>query len=73
MKVIRTAEFHQGDVYRLPKAVSEIHVLSGNAWVTVTGRDIVLGQGEVAMLIPGERDAVLTPLGNRPLVIEEIA
>ena len=72
VKVIRTTEFHRGDVYRLSENVTEIHVLSGRAWVTVPNKDIVLRTGEVALLVHGKHDAVLSPLGDSPLIVEEL-
>lgn len=72
MKVMRTTEFHKGDVYRLPEEVAELYVLSGKAWVTVPGEDIVLSTGEFAMFFPGEHDALVSSLGEKPLVVEEL-
>ena len=72
MKIIRTAEFHQGDVYRLPEEVAELRVKSGMAWVTVPGEDILLSTGEFALFFPGDHDAVLSALGDKPLVVEEL-
>lgn len=73
MTIIRTVEFHKGDVYRLPKSVAEIHVLSGQVWVTIPGKDIILRRGESAWFDRHERDAVLSPLGEAPLVVEELS
>lgn len=71
MKVIRTSEFHEGDVYRLPEEVAELYVRSGQAWVTVPGEDIILSTGEFALFFPGEDDILLSPLGHKPLIVEE--
>lgn len=72
MKVIRTAELHEGDVYRLPKEVAELYVRSGKAWVTMQGEDILLSTGEFAMFFPGENDILLSALGHKTLVVEEL-
>ncbi len=72
MKVIRTAELHQGDVYRLPEEVAELYVRSGKAWITMRGEDIILNTGEFARFFPGDHDIVLSSLGDRPLVVEEL-
>jgi hypothetical protein len=72
MKVIRTAELHEGDVYRLPEEVAELYVRSGKAWVTTPGEDILLSTGEFAMFFPGESDILLSSLGQKPLVVEEL-
>jgi hypothetical protein len=72
MKVMRTTEFHQGDLYRLPEEVAEIHVRSGQAWVTIPGEDIILSTGEFAMFFPGEQDVLVSSLGEKPLVVEEL-
>jgi hypothetical protein len=72
MKIIRTANVHSGEVYRVPADIAEVHVLSGLGWVTVPGKDLILSTGEIAMLAADERDAVVSSLGERPVVIEEL-
>ncbi len=59
------SEYYQliaGDVLRLPRTCSEIRVKSGNIWITLDGKDIVLQQGESFQLTPGQDDAVVTSL-----------
>jgi hypothetical protein len=60
------------DVYMLPKKVTAIRVLSGHAWVTLLGKDIILRQGESTALKPGNDGAVVSSLGNKPLILEEM-
>jgi hypothetical protein len=72
MKVIRTDELHKGDVYRLPEDVAELHVRSGKAWITMPQEDILLSTGEFALFFPDDHDIVLSSLGDKPLVVEEL-
>jgi len=72
MQLLKREEIAARTTHRLPKKVAQLRVLSGNAWVTAYGKDLVIRQGESAMLIPGEHDAVVTALGNLPLVVEEL-
>jgi hypothetical protein len=59
------------NVYTLPKAVTAVRVVSGRAWVTLLGEDIILYQGERAALKPDHYGAVVSALGDNPLILEE--
>ncbi len=72
MRMLKKEEISGSDTHRLPSSVTQIRVLSGNAWVTAFGKDIILHQGESALFVPGENDAVVTALGDVPLVVEEL-
>jgi hypothetical protein len=61
---------YKGEVCRLPQDCKGIKVLSGNAWVTVTGKDITLAQGEKTSLISEKNFILVSPLRNAPLVFE---
>jgi hypothetical protein len=60
------------NVYTLPKTVTAVRVLSGRAWVTLLGEDIILYQGESTLLKPGNDGAIVSSLSDSPLVLEEI-
>ena len=47
-----------------------LRVVSGAAWVTMDGEDIVLEPGEELKLSRGKYKAVVSPAGNDPLVYE---
>ena len=60
------------NIYKLPKTVTAVRVISGQAWVTVLGEDIILRQGESAALKPGNDGAVVSSLSSIPLILEEV-
>jgi hypothetical protein len=61
---------YKGEVFHLPKANQKIHILSGCAWLTVAGRDIILPRGEKISLGQAKDFAVISALGQSPLVFE---
>lgn len=60
----------KGEIFRIPSAYREIHVLSGIAWITVGGKDIILNSGEKALLTSYKGSALLSALGKLPLILE---
>jgi quercetin dioxygenase-like cupin family protein len=67
-KVLRLVLYRK-ETYRLPQACRKIQVLSGAAWVTVAGEDVILTQGEKTSFMPG-KDVLISALGNAPLILE---
>ncbi len=68
--VSRDVRLRQGDVYRLPSSSRAVWVVSGCAWMTHGGEDILLSAGE-SMSIAQPRDpVVITSIGVAPLVLE---
>ena len=61
---------HQGEVFRFPSACRELYVLSGVAWITVAGEDIILAPNETASLASNNDFAIISALGNIPLILE---
>jgi hypothetical protein len=55
--------------FELPRECRRVHVLSGTAWVTVAGRDIILGIGETMSFGP-EKDVVLISALGAPVDLE---
>ena len=47
-----------------------LRVISGSAWVTMDGEDVVLKPGDEFKLSRGKYDAVVSPTGDEPLVYE---
>lgn len=60
---------NRGEVFRFP-ACREVSVLSGVAWVTIAGKDIILNAQEQATLSSQQDSAVISALGNVPLIVE---
>ncbi len=59
-----------GEVQRVESNYRGLRVRSGQAWVTVDGRDVVLKRCEEIALGPRHDVAVVSALGHAPLVIE---
>ena len=47
-----------------------LHVVSGTAWVTMDGKDIILNEGEEVRLSRGKYDALISSPDRQPLVYE---
>ncbi len=60
---------HTGEIFRFPSECRELHVLSGIAWIAVAGEDIIL-PSERTVSLASNKDAVISPLGNAPLILE---
>jgi len=61
---------YKGEVYRLPATSQGLRVLSGIAWVTLTGQDIFLEAGEKALFTLRGEIALASALSDVPLVLE---
>ncbi len=62
----------KSEVFRIPQAYRQFQVLSGMAWLTVGGKDIILHSGEKASLESKKDVAVISALGKMPLFLEVI-
>lgn len=62
----------KGQVFRIPSVCQEIHVISGSAWITLAEEDIILQVGEKAFFTFNKDSAILSALGNMPLIVEMI-
>ena len=60
----------KGKVFRVPFRCRELHLLSGVAWLTVNGEDIILKSGETVSLPSNKGLAIISVLGNMPLTLE---
>jgi hypothetical protein len=61
---------YKGEIFRLPGAPSCMRVLSGNAWLTVDGQDIIVAGGETASVRSKKDAALVSTFDAAPLVIE---
>ena len=60
----------QEEVFRLPAVSRNIQVVAGAAWLTVAGKDIFLKRGESVRLLTGKEVALVSALGQTPLILE---
>ena len=67
---VRRLTIYKGEVFRLPSVCREIHVLSGVAWITVAGEDIILTSEKKASLASKKDSAIISALGNMPLLLK---
>ena len=71
--VTTTVTLRKGEVYRLAPHCPTVWVVSGRAWATAAGEDIVVDRGETVTFdrLDRRRDpVVITALGKNPLVLE---
>ena len=61
---------YQHELCRLPLKCRSIRVLAGQAWVTLAGGDLVLTPGEKMRFAPTKDFALVSALGNVPLIVE---
>ncbi len=60
----------EGEALRLPASRTRVAVLTGTAWVTQSGEDRILMAGETLTAAANADCAVVSALGNVPLLIE---
>lgn len=59
-----------GEVCRLPRSCRRVRVLSGQAWITLAGRDVLLTEGEQTTFTASKAPILVSGLGSAPLVLE---
>ncbi|HEY9650056.1 MAG TPA: hypothetical protein V6C95_05290 [Coleofasciculaceae cyanobacterium] len=62
-----------GEVFKIPSACYELQVLSGAAWISVAGKDIIVTAGERVALPFEQESALVSALGHRPLRLEVVS
>lgn len=67
--VLRFA-LYSGELLRIPRDKRHLHVLSGTAWITAAGRDMVASPGSCSKLGRIRHPALVSALGVRPLLFE---
>jgi len=65
----RIFTIHQGEVFRLSSKSREVQVLSGVAWITFGGQDIILTWKEKASLKLNQDFAIVSTLSDVPLIL----
>lgn len=58
------------EVYRLPQAGERIRVVSGRAWLSAQGEDVILGPREQITLTVSDEAALVSALHHAPVVLE---
>ena len=56
--------------YTVSNPITSIRVLSGSAWISYLGQDIVLKRDETLEIEPHRDIAVVTSLGHKPVELE---
>jgi hypothetical protein len=59
----------KGELFRISSTFQEVKVLSGVAWITVAGKDIILQPGENASIASNKDIALVSALGDVSLVL----
>lgn len=59
-----------GEVFRINHFYSEFQVLSGVAWVTIEGKDLILHCGEKLKFESKQAVAIISALGKKQLIVE---
>jgi hypothetical protein len=59
-----------GEVYRLTAAPQMIRILSGSAWITFNGQDMVLRKGRNVYLPTTENAGLVSAIGHAPVLFE---
>lgn len=68
--ISRGLSLSAGQVLRLKNTVREIKVISGCAWVSYAGQDILVGAGERTAFVLNRDFPVVSALGNSPLLFD---
>ncbi len=55
---------------KLPQQVHELQVLSGSAWLTIAGQDIILNSQQVISIPKNKYGAVISAISQEPLLFE---
>jgi hypothetical protein len=69
-EVSRHLNLAAGQVLRLKDTTREIKIISGVAWVSYAGEDIVLNAGEHTHFSPNRDIPVISAMGNTPLLFD---
>jgi hypothetical protein len=66
----RLFTLYKGEVFRIPSTCREVQVLSGVAWITVAGEDIILTYKQKASFALNKDEAVVSSLSDVPLILK---
>lgn len=70
LTIMRRFTIVRGEVRRLPNTFHHIKVITGCAWVSYAGQDMILIPGETAEFNLHADFPVISAMGHIPLVIE---
>ena len=59
-----------GELLRVPRARTHLHVLSGTAWISDGGRDILADRGSCVALSRSRSSALVSGMRDTPLLVE---
>jgi hypothetical protein len=59
-----------GEELRLPDSAERLHMLSGTAWVSMGGRDYVLGSGDCLAFTRAKGGAIVSALREQSILFE---
>ena len=59
-----------GELLNLGRTDKDIYIVSGQAWLTVSGKDHILTTGDRIKLVGREDDALISSLGESSVTIE---
>jgi hypothetical protein len=69
-EVSRRLSLSVGEVLRLKRSIREIYVISGCAWVSYAGRDILLNAGDRTAFTSNQDVPVISAVGTSPLLFD---
>lgn len=55
---------------RLPQPVHKLQVLSGSAWLTIAGQDIIINPQQIISIPKDKYGAVISAISQEPLIFE---
>jgi hypothetical protein len=59
-----------GELLRIPRARTHMHVLSGTAWISESGRDVVADRGTCVGLSRSRHPVLVSGVRTQPLLFE---
>ena len=66
----RVRRLQPGEAKRIRRTGQTLHIVSGAAWVTINGRDVILQSGEDVKLPWGRHPAVISGLRGQPVAYQ---
>ncbi len=63
-------KIRQGELQSLPRDGRELRVISGQAWLTMSGRDHILGAGDSLVLSQGHEQALVSSTNGSTLRVQ---
>jgi hypothetical protein len=63
-------ELYKHQTYQLEAHTQIVRVLSGCAWITISGKDQIVPAGEDVLLTPGKENPIISSVISTPLAFE---